>query len=87
MGNRKIKIYPDKLDNILEIIDETNMSVRNVFKTETTRDVTRNKRKRKWCSPDRSTEKKLPLFYVCFFAPSRQSKKFRGHVRDTQLSN
>ena len=35
MGNRKIKIYPDKLDNILEIIDETNMSVRNVFKTET----------------------------------------------------
>ena len=34
MGNRKIKIYPDKLDNILEIIDETNMSVRNVFKTE-----------------------------------------------------
>ena len=34
MGNRKIKIYPDKLDNILEIIDETNISVRNVFKTE-----------------------------------------------------
>lgn len=36
---------------------------------------------------DSSIEKKLPVFYVRFFAPNHQSKKFRGHVRDTQLSN
>ena len=34
MGNRKVKIYPDTLDNITSIIGETAMSVVNVIETD-----------------------------------------------------
>ena len=34
MGNRKVKIYPDTLDNILSIIDETAMKVAKVIETD-----------------------------------------------------
>ena len=34
MGNRKVKIYPDTLDNILSIINETAMTVVKVIETE-----------------------------------------------------
>ena len=34
MGNRKIRIYPDNLDNILDTINLTKMSVKNVLETE-----------------------------------------------------
>lgn len=34
MGNRKIKIYPDNPNDILDIINFTKMSVKNVFETE-----------------------------------------------------
>ena len=34
MGNRKVKIYPDTLDNILSIIDETAMTVVKVIETD-----------------------------------------------------
>lgn len=34
MGNRKIKIYPDNPNDILDIINLTKMSVKNVFETE-----------------------------------------------------
>ena len=34
MGTRKIKVYPDNLDNIVSIIGETTMSVVNVIETD-----------------------------------------------------
>ena len=34
MGNRKVKIYPDTLDNITSIIGGTAMSVVNVIETD-----------------------------------------------------
>ena len=34
MGTRKVKIYPDTLDNILSIIGKTEMSVVNVIETD-----------------------------------------------------
>ena len=34
MGTRKIKVYPDTLDNITLIIEETAMSVVNVIETD-----------------------------------------------------
>jgi len=34
MGNRKVKVYPDTLDNILSIIDETAMTVVKVIETD-----------------------------------------------------
>ena len=34
MGTRKIKVYPDNLDNIASIIGETTMSVVNVIETD-----------------------------------------------------
>ncbi len=34
MGNRKINIYPDNPNDILDIINLTKMSVKNVFETE-----------------------------------------------------
>ena len=34
MGNRKVKIYPDTLDNITSIIGDVAMSVVNVIETD-----------------------------------------------------
>ena len=34
MGNRKVKIYPDTLDNIKSIIGKTTMLVANVIETD-----------------------------------------------------
>ena len=34
MGNRKVKIYPDTLDNIKSIIGKTAMLVANVIETD-----------------------------------------------------
>lgn len=34
MGNRKIKIYPDTLDNIVSLINKTSMTINSTFETE-----------------------------------------------------
>jgi len=45
MGNRKVKIYPDTLDNILSIIDETEMSVVKVIETDNAHIIASRKNK------------------------------------------
>ena len=34
MGTRKIKIYPDTLDNIKSLIDASSMTVTNIYETD-----------------------------------------------------
>ena len=34
MGTRKIKIYPDTLDNIKSLLDASSMTVTNIYKTD-----------------------------------------------------
>lgn len=43
MGTRKIKVYPDKLDNMISLIESANMNVTGVFETDTAYIIVSNK--------------------------------------------
>ena len=43
MGTRKIKVYPDTLDDITSYIEETNMSVAKVLETDNAYIIVSNK--------------------------------------------